>query len=160
MKKLLCSLLAFVISVVFCACDNVGKAFTVTSFTSEVQLTRDEKITEGTFVFENGNSMYIEFSADDDLGGVKVYYENGEYRYVYDGVTVTADAESEKESVCGLFSAMVLLADAGAEITTGEENVFCLSDDSNEYTYTVSADGVNLMSISSIQGNITFRYKY
>ena len=160
MKKLLCLLLCFIFLIAFNGCGNDDdEFFTVTSFASEVQFISNGKVTEGIFTFENVNSMYIEFS-DYDLGGMKVHCENGNCRYSCDGVTVSFDVQSENEPVCGLFSAMVLLADSRVKITTGEENIFSLSDGKNEYTYTVNADGTNLMSISSIQGDIIFRYKY
>lgn len=159
MKKTLCLLLILAAFLAFGGCGNSKAMLALTPFTCEIQMISDGKITEGIFTYKSKNSMCLEFSYEDSLGGVKAEYENGALRYLCDGVTVDAPAELKNVPVYGLFSAMNLLAQSDIEISEDEENVFSLSDNNGKFTYTVDADSKRILHINGMRGKIIFRYR-
>jgi len=158
MKKILCIVLITVNILSLYGCGYEKTTITLEPFKSKIVLISEEVSSEGAFVYENENSIYIDFTSG-VLQGVRVHYGNGEYRFSCDDVTVSSPENAGNLPVYGIFSAVRLLAGSDREISPGKESMFTLSDSDEEYTYTVDSSG-RLVSVSAPHCEALFSYQY
>lgn len=159
MKKISYLFLILAALISLCGCNKERIVFSASPFSCEAQIESEGIISEGLFTCESEKSMYIDFPSEKDVGGLRVQYCEGEYRYSFDDVTAVMKENAVNTPLYGLFSAVKLLLTSGAEVTEEQENVFTLSDGYGEYSYTVDKDSGKVTQIDSSYGRITFRYQ-
>lgn len=157
MKKFLCLFSIFIFLIILGGCSDKKEKLTITPFTCEVRMLSGESVNEGVFVFENKNSMYLDLASDAER--LRIRYGEGICSYSLGDISVTVPSETDSFQAYGLFSAIRLLDASRVEIVPNKENVFCLVNKNEEYTYTVDGESGKLLKVSSINGEITFRYQ-
>lgn len=148
-----------IVAILFClsGCSENKRVFTLQPFRCNVQLLNDTETVEGIFVYEDKNSMYIDFTSD-DISGVRLQYCKGEYSYISDGVTVKVPENKSYTHIFGLFSALILLDDSDVSLEDGSENIFNLSNGNRNYTYNVDGHSKRVNEIKSGFDKIIFMY--
>ncbi len=159
MKKSLNLFLIFIVLFFLGGCSDKKEMLRITPFACEVRILNDKSISEGIFVYENDDSMHLELTSGAEVNGLRISYADGRCNYSSDDIGITLPEDADSQQVYGLFSALRLLDASQVEILKNKENVFGLINNNEEYTYTVDGESGRLLRVSSIHGEIIFRYQ-
>lgn len=159
MKKAICVVLMLIALLsALCGCSENETYFEIRPFSCKVVMSYGNERSEGIFVYESGDTMSLELTDSEYIDGMKVQYCDGEYNFIYDGISVNISDDFNDIPMYGMFEAVKLVAESQIEVNNSTENIFKLSKDNREYTYTVDNEKGRILEIKSALADIEFGY--